>query len=309
MLAAPDTWPIDLAPLQSEIALPYTLTPGKAAGVFLAEMKNQRIIGSRFKNSGIVVAPAQDFCPQTGDSEFDLVEAPQTGSVTAFTQVGELVIALIRLDGCDEDFPHRIVDAGLADLAIGMRVAAVWDRDVENSILAIRGFAPAPDAAVGSIRPLESHEPQVQVIPYSMALQYEHAYGPYYGRLFDTLQTEQKILGTRTPDGERAFLPPRAMCDVTHKPSGTWMMVKDTGTVRACSIINMEFIGQTRSPPYIYAEIILDGAATRLVHMIACDDIQAAKETVKPGTRVRAVWADDKVRSLKAISHFEVIGS
>jgi uncharacterized OB-fold protein len=41
--------------------------------------------------------------------------------------------------------------------------------------------------------------------------------------------------------------------------------------------------------------------------MIECPDIVKAKTMVKPGTRVRAVWADEKVGSLKAIKYFEVI--
>ena len=59
MYSAPDSYPIDLPTFHSRIDLPYTLTPGRAAGTFLAEVKNQRIIGSRFA-SGRVVAPAQD---------------------------------------------------------------------------------------------------------------------------------------------------------------------------------------------------------------------------------------------------------
>ncbi|MET0544766.1 MAG: hypothetical protein ABWZ40_00495, partial [Caulobacterales bacterium] len=74
------------------------------------------------------------------------------------------------------------------------------------------------------------------------------------------------------------------------------------------SIINLEFIGQTRPPPYIYAEITLDGSATRLIHTVACPDMSKAKELVKPGTRVRAVWSDQRTGSLSTdISHFEII--
>ena len=307
MLPIPDTFPIDMAPLKSDLSMPYTLTPGRAAGAFLAELGKRRIVGSRFKKSGKVVVPAQDFCPLSGDSEFELVEAPATGTLTAYTETAAGLIVLIRIDGSDVDFAHRLIDASLDELSIGARVEAVWAEGIENSILAIAGFRLAPDAPVGSIRPLQDPVPALEVIPYRLDLHYEHAFGPYYGRLFDEIKTQRRIMGVRTPDGEGALLPPREICDVTHRPTGTWVEVKQTGTVRAMSIINLEFVGQKQAPPYIYAEIMLDGALTRLIHTVAGFDMNRAKELVKPGTRVRAVWRDTQTGSLDDISHFELI--
>ena len=307
MLPIPDTFSIDMAPLKSDLSMPYTLTPGRAAGAFLAELGQRRIVGSRFSKSGNVVVPAQDFCPLSGDSEFEFVEAPATGTLTAFTETAEGLIGLIRIDGSDVDFPHRLVDTSLDELRIGMRVEAVWAEGIENSILAIAGFRLAPDAPVGSIRPLQDPVPALKVIPYRLDLHYEHAFGPYYGRLFDEIKTQRRIMGVRTPDGEGALLPPREICDVTHRLTGTWVEVKQTGTVRAMSIINLEFVGQKQAPPYIYAEIMLDGALTRLIHTVAGFDMKRAKELVKPGTRVRAVWREERTGSLDDISHFELI--
>ena len=70
----------------------------------------------------------------------------------------------------------------------------------------------------------------------------------------------------------------------------------------------MEFVGQTRPPPYVYAEIVLDGASTRLIHMIEIESIESAKQNIKPGTRVRAIWTTgERTGSLKDIERFEVI--
>jgi uncharacterized OB-fold protein len=307
MRAIPDSYPIDLPALASDLSMPYTLTPGKAAGTFLAEIGKRRIVGSKFKNSGVVTVPAQDFCPKTGDSVFDFVEAPHTGAITGYTQTEAGLIALIRIDGSDVDFPHLIVGVSYDGLSIGARVEAVWADGVENSILAIEGFRLAPDAAVGEIRPLVDPSAPVTVIPYKLDLHYEHAFGPYYGRLFDEIKTNRRIMGVKAPDGDGVLIPPREICDITHKPTGTWAEVKQTGTVRAMSIIYLEVLGQKRPPPYIYAEIMLDGASTRLIHNVSGIDISRAKELVKPGTRVRAVWSETRTGSLSDISHFEVI--
>lgn len=306
MHAAPDSHPIDLPTFHSEINLPYTLTPGRAAGVFLAEVKSQRIIGSKFA-SGLVVAPAQDFSSVDGEPLQDLVEAPQTGVLTGFTRVDGVVIGLIQLDGCDNVFPHRIL-ADLDELTIGLRVAAQWDAGVEASVLAIKGFAPASDAPVGAIRVAEGLADPLEVIPYAMKLEFEHAYGPYYGRMFDEIKANGVIMGVRQPGHDTALLPPREIDDISHLPTGTWKACADTGTIRACSIINMEVYGQTRAVPYVYAEIVLDGASTRMVHVIEIDDLETAKTTIKPGTRVKAVWAKgERQGRVSDIERFEVI--
>jgi uncharacterized protein len=308
MLSIPDTYPIDVRPLSSDLSMPYTLTPGRAAGVCLAELANKRIVGSRFKSSGNVVVPAQDFCPASGDSDFEFVEAPPTGVLKGFTETKEGLIGVIRIDGSDFDFPHRLVGARYDELKIGVRVEAVWADGVKNSILGIEGFKLAPDAPVGAIRPLENAVAPVEMIPYHLDLHYEHAFGPYYGRLFDEIRTSRRIMGVRTSEGDGALIPPREMDDVTHKKTGTWVEVGQTGSVRAMSIIYLQFVGQKQPPPYIYAEIILDGALTRLIHNIAGVDMSRAKELVKPGTRVRAVWREgERTGSLSDISHFEVI--
>lgn len=309
MLSIPDTFPHDLAPFKSDLSMPYTLTPGPAASAFLGELANRRLVGSRFKDGGTIVVPAQDFCPKSGDSEFDLVETPSTGVLNGFTETDAGIIGLIRIDGTDFDFPHLIVGAAYGDLKVGQRVEAVWAADAsENSILAIEGFRLAPDAPVGEVKPFDGASQPIEAIPYQLDLHYEHAFGPYYGRLFDEIKTSRRIMGVRTSNGEGALLPPRELDDITHRKTGTWVEVKQTGTVRAMSVIHLQFLGQKQPPPYIYAEIILDGALTRLIHNVAGIDMNRAKELVKPGTRVRAVWRDgEPTGSLGDISHFEVI--
>lgn len=307
MLAIPDTLPIDLAPLSSDLSMPYTLTPGHAVGTFLAEITRRRIVGVRFSKSGTVVVPAVDACPLTGESDYELVLAPETGTLGSFTETGDGLIGLVRIDGSDVEFAHRIVDARYEDLHPGMRVSVAWADAPAAGIMAIRGFRPDPDVPQGAISALEEPAAPVEVVPYRMDLHYEHAFGPYYGRLFDEIRTNRRIMGVRMPDGEGALLPPREFDDVSYRRTGTWVSVGTTGKVRAMSVINLEFVGQKHPPPYIYAEIVLDGALTRLIHNIRIADMSRAKDFVMPGSRVRAVWRETRTGSLNDISHFELI--
>ena len=308
MLAIPETWTQDLGAFPSDLNMPYTLTPGRAAGAVLSEAKSKRLVGARF-SGGTVIVPAQDFCPLSGDSDPELVLAPDTGTLTGFTETNAGVIATIRIDGSDTDMVHRISGAALADLKVGMRVQAVWsDDESDDGILAIKGFRPALDAPIGELKPLSDPAEPIHIVKYDLALHYEHAFGPYYGRLFDEIKTNKRIMGVRTSDGSGALLPPREIDDISHRKTGTWVEVGQTGTVRAMSVIHLEFVGQTQPPPYIYAEIVLDGALTRLIHNVRIDDMDQAKELVRPGTRVRAVWRDaEPTGSMSDISHFEVI--
>ena len=160
----------------------------------------------------------------------------------------------------------------------------------------------------GSVKDITDTAAPVEVLPYKMELHYDHAYGPYYGRMFDEIREFGRVIGVRTTVGDDALLPPREIDDLTHKRTGTWKACGNEGTIRGCSIINMEFIGQTRPPPYVYAEIVLDGASTRLIHMIDIESLEWAKDNVRPGTRVRAIWTTgERTGSLKDIERFEVI--
>ena len=54
-------------------------------------------------------------------------------------------------------------------------------------------------------------------------------------------------------------------------------------------MVNFPFPGQVYEPPYVVAHIRLDGADTRLMHLVR----EVAPESVTIGLRVEPVWVDD----------------
>jgi len=302
------TAPTEHPTLETSLNLPYTLSAGPAAGTFLAELANHRLVGSRCPGCAKIIVPAQDFCGTCGTELSELVEVPGTGTLDGFARAESGVLGLVRLDGTDTDFLHRILDADYDDLAIGQRVAVRWADEVNGSVLDLAGFVVAdssPDDAA-PVRPLVSDTAPLAERPYALELHYRHAYGPYYGRLFDELASDRRILGTSCPQCKSVLVPPRELCDVCYVRTERWVDVADTGVLKAFSIIHLKFVGQTREPPYVYAEIILDGAATRLIHTIGGIDVAKAAETLRPGMKVRAVWKDDKpTGTLEDVLHFE----
>ncbi|HZO07195.1 MAG TPA: OB-fold domain-containing protein [Solirubrobacterales bacterium] len=298
--------PNDNPTFAGKIDLPYTLTTGRAAATFLAELANKKIAGSRCSECKEVTVPAQDFCAACGTTLEELVEVSASGELAGFTETAEGLIGLIRLDGAANEFPHRLLDTEFGSLSVGDRVQVRWAAEPEGSILDIEGFEPGGEPG-GEVVPLEASAEPVLEQKYGMRLDYEHAYGPYYGMLFDGLATSRRIQGSRCPSCTRVLVPPREYCDVCYVRTGEWVDVADTGTIKAFSIIHLEFVGQTREPPYVYAEIVLDGSATRLIHTVGGIDIEEAKERLRIGTKVRAVWKEggEPVGTLEDIDHFE----
>lgn len=308
MFQSPATEPLDLSPLSSTITLPYRLTPGKATGTFMAELAGQHIVGTRCPKCARVEVPAQDVC-QCDHDELEFVQVSTQGTLVSFTKTSRFTLGLVRLDGTDCDLLHRLV--GAADWTVGQRIAAVWAEDRIGDVMDLAGFGPASDATAAQLTALPLAAPRLPVdtMAKTLTLDYQHARGPYYGRLFDEMQTSGRILGIRCPSCNSTLLPPRELCDACFVKTGTWVDVADTGVLQAFSIIHLKFVGQTREPPYVYAEIMLDGASTKIIHVLDGVNIATAPKDLKPGMRVKAVWKTELKGSLNDISHFELIAA
>ncbi|TFC70956.1 hypothetical protein E3O45_15490 [Cryobacterium sp. TMS1-20-1] len=295
-----------LTSFSAQIKMPYTLTPGKATGIFIAELANRRLIGSRHGAS--VLVPAQDFIGTTGEPADAFVEVAPVGTLQAWTTTGKGTLGLVLVDGADSGFLQKIVGIEPSDLSVGMRVEAVWADESTGTILDLAGFGVAGNARsfAPRVTPQDLAEP-IQQIDYSMTLDYEHAYGYYYGTLFDGVRSDRRIRGIKCSECARVLLPPRAVCDVCFAPTSEWVDIAAIGTIQASSVVHVEFVGQRLAPPYVYAEIVLDGTSTRLIHMVGSVDPIEAKTLAAPGARVRAVWSDRRTGSLGDIEYFEVI--
>ncbi|WP_167042381.1 OB-fold nucleic acid binding domain-containing protein [Salinibacterium sp. ZJ454] len=298
--------------MAAQISMPYTLTPGRATGIFLAELANRRLIGSRYPDNSIIV-PAQDFSGSTGEEATGFVEVAPSGVLRGFTTTELGTIGLVLINGSDVPMVHRILVDDPGSLTVGDRVEIVWSEEPTGGMLDITGFAPteARDTDTGG----SGFEPRdagtladpLERIEYRMTLDYQHSYGPYYGTLFDGVKSDRRIRGVRCSRCRRVLLPPRAQCDECFAPTHEWVDIEPVGTIQACSVVYIEFIGQRLAPPYIYAEIVLDGTSTRLIHMISGDAANADMHAVEPGDRVRAVWGEGRTGSLADIEYFEML--
>lgn len=291
--------------MRGTLDVPYTLTAGRAAGTYLAEFANKRILGATFAGGDDIVVPAQDFLATTGEEFTGFVEVSQEGRVAAVTTTAAGQVALIRLVGASTDLLHRIVGGTVAP---GDAVRAVWAEERTGVSDDLAGFEPVDsiDESAAPTPLTETLDPTSD-LAYRLRLEYDHSYGPYYGTLFDQIASSRRIVGVRCPSCRSVLVPPREFCELCYVRTAEWVDVLDTGRIQGCSVVHVEFRGQRRKPPYVYIEVVLDGSATRLIHALG-NVAPEAMNDVEPGARVRAVWRDGiATGSLDDIECFELI--
>jgi uncharacterized OB-fold protein len=131
----------------------HRYTPGVAGDVFFTALRDRGVLlGSRCEACSYTYVPARLFCERCFAELAADVEVGPGGTLAsftiAFTGVDDepldqpVTYGLVRLDGADALFLHRILDAD-EPLEIGERVEAVLSGERTGSILDVEGFRPA----------------------------------------------------------------------------------------------------------------------------------------------------------------------
>jgi uncharacterized OB-fold protein len=113
---------------------------------------------------------------------------------------------------------------------------------------------------------------------------------------------EGKLYGQRSPVTGKVIVPPRGSCPESGMPTVGEVELKDTGTVMSFTIVNIPIPGNPIQPPYIIANVMLDGADQAFIHLVSgCNNAD-----IQIGTRLKAVWKDKKDwdYSLENIAYF-----
>ncbi|MBU2552727.1 MAG: Zn-ribbon domain-containing OB-fold protein [Proteobacteria bacterium] len=142
------------------------------------------------------------------------------------------------------------------------------------------------------------------------SIPYESATGPTWWRYFEEFKNE-KIFGTRCPSCERVLVPARSFCPDCFVEMGEWVELAGEGEVTGWSLTNFHYFGMPVPPPYISAQILLDGTNCDFYHMVGgfdLSDLDLVRKTMKIGTRVKAVWKPEKKGCILDILHFKPVG-
>jgi len=299
------------APL--EVSFDYTRSLGPVLSKFMTGLRERTVLGSR-TSDGRVVVPPVEFDPVTHEPLSELVPVAATGTVQTWCWVSEPVkgqplerpfaFALVLLDGADTPMLHA-VDAAYDDMRTGMRVRARWVDEPQGHITDIACFEPASDSGVVEVRVQGASSPPVTGIITPVDLDYLYEASPEESAFFRGL-AEGRLLGQRCPKCQKVYVPPRGACPVDGVPTTDEVELPDHGIVTTFCIVNVPFLGQKITPPYVSAYILLDGADIAFLHLILGID---ASE-VRMGMRVRAEWKprDQWGTTIENIEYFEPTG-
>lgn len=298
------------------VAFDYTRSTGPVLGRFLTGLRDGVIVGGLTSDGRVVVPPAE-YDPLTHQATVDFVEVSPVGTVTSWSWVPEPVkgqpfdrpfaFALVTLDGADAPLLHAVDVASPSEIHTGMRVQVRWASERVGQIGDIACFEPAAageDAARPSGGGLVEDHPVTGVVT-PVSLDYVYAASPEESAFYRGL-AEGRILGQRCPTCGKVYVPPRSACPADGTPTTDEVELAETGTVTTFCVVNVPFLGQKITPPYVSAYVLLDGADIAFLHLIL--DIPA--DEVHMGLRVKAVWKprDEWGTTIENISHFSPTG-
>jgi len=223
---------------------------------------------------------------------------------------------LVRLDGADAPFLHALDVDSPADVRTGLRVRIRWAAERVGAITDIACFAPLPAsesraattpgaATPRSTADVDEAAAAVTMVVTPVSLDYLYAASPEESAFFRGL-AEGRILGQRCPVCRKVYVPPRGACPVDGVPTTDEVELPPTGTVTTFCIVNVPFLGQRITPPYVSAYVLLDGADIAFLHLV----LGCEASEVRMGMRVEAVWKPraEWGTTIENIDHFRPTG-
>ncbi len=295
------------------VAFDYTRSTGPVLGRFLAGLRDGVVVGGR-TSEGTVVVPPPEYDPVTHAQLTDFVDVSDHGTVATWTWVPEPVkgqpldrpfaFALVTLDGADAPLLHAVDVASASEMSTGMRVRVRWAEERTGSITDIACFEPADDGDVDEKAPgvsTSSTNEIVEGIVVPVELDYVYAASPEESAFYRAIE-QGRIVGQRCPTCSKVYVPPRSACPADGTPTAEEVELSETGTVTTFCIVNVPFLGQRITPPYVSAYVLLDGADIAFLHLI----LDCPAEDVHMGMRVKAVWKprEEWGTTIENISHF-----
>jgi hypothetical protein len=149
-------------------------------------------------------------------------------------------------------------------------------------------------------------EERLDIVEGTISLPYRWTTGPVAARFLAGLK-EKKILATRCPQCKRVLVPARPFCPRCFVDTTDWVELSDRGKIGSYTIVNYTFEGQPLPPPYVIGIIELDGADVGFSHFVGgidLSDFAKARQQLKKGSPVRAVWSEERTGRISDIEHF-----
>ena len=94
------------------------------------------------------------------------------------------------------------------------------------------------------------------------------------------------LVGQRCEDGEDVYMPPRGSCPKRGLPTAVEVPLDGKGCIESFTIVHIPIPDNPIKPPFVVANILLDGAALSFIHLVS----EVENEKVHIGMRLEPVW-------------------
>jgi uncharacterized protein len=300
--------------LSQEFTLGYTYTrsTGPVVGRFLTGLRNREFVGIK-GSDGRVLMPPMEYDPVDAAELSEFVSTADCGEVVSWSWVSQprdahpsdkpFAWALIKLDGADTPMLHWVDAGDESAMATGMRVKARWAEQTKGFITDVNGFVPESVALVAEYVANEAEEP-VSGIEAPIYLKYQFTAGQATARYLVQLKNG-KLVGQRCPSCSNVYIPPRGSCAACGVPTQEEVELSNKATVQSYTIVYIPIPGNPIKPPYVIANLVLDGANLSFLHLLS----ECNNDDVRIGMRVEAVWKPEEewTHAMENIKYFKPI--
>ena len=134
--------------------------------------------------------------------------------------------------------------------------------------------------------------------------------GKHGSKFLAEIRDNKKIFGVRCPKCGKVLVPARTFCPECFDDMDEWVEVSQQGEIVTWILAHKEFFGMPVDPPFVAALIRLEGTDCDLLHRVGglgLGDPEAVRKKLKPGTKVKAVWNEEKKGHMLDIKYFEPV--
>lgn len=144
------------------------------------------------------------------------------------------------------------------------------------------------------------------IYPSRIKLPYTWHVGKVGSKFYREIKENCKIWGTKCPQCEWVFVPPKRTCPRCFLSINEWVEVGNIGTLLTYTIVRYPVPSiQPQEPPFALGIIKLDGASTGLVHLLG----EGKLDDIKVGMRMQAVFRETREGDYLDIKYFKPIKS
>jgi uncharacterized OB-fold protein len=135
-------------------------------------------------------------------------------------------------------------------------------------------------------------------------LDYNFTAGAATSRFLTQLK-QGRLTGQRCPSCGNVLIPPRGSCAMCGVATVEEVPLLDKATVESFTIVYLPIPGNPIKPPYVIANLVLDGANISFIHLIS----ECNNDEVHIGQRVQAVWKPESEwgYAMENIAYFKPI--